>query len=141
MTPQIKSRLGVVEHVYHQASNDQAFQVEGRYSRPLVTNEQPYRRKLTLTKEWQPFDSGWVKEAGMIHVSNEEGKHAQVIPTEREAAVTSAKVIELASFDADPNPYLIMPGETFRGQPKDVRQLMIRCQYGTATCWVTVFPR
>jgi hypothetical protein len=142
--PVAKSRLGVVEHVYYQATNDQATQVEGRFSRPLSTMEQPYRRKIVATEDWQPLETGWLNEAGMLFISNEEGKCPQVVPTEKQRADMGARIVELAfgtDFATTGDCWLILPGETFRGQPKDVKKLYYRCQRDTATCWVTIFPK
>jgi hypothetical protein len=136
----VKSRLGVVEHVYHQSSNDQPMQVEGRFSRPLLSNEQPFRRKLTATQERKRLETAWIDDAGMLCLANEEGKCEQVVPTPEQRALNAAKVVELSYGDSD-DKWLILPGETFRGQPSNVKNLFVRCQCGTAECWVTIFPK
>jgi hypothetical protein len=139
----MRSRLIVVEHIYHQAINEQPVGVEARYTRHLMTNEQPYRRKITVREDWQPLDHGWLGACSALHIKNEAAQY-QMVPTPEEQREDDARIVELAS-GTNPvetgNSWLILPGETFRGQPKNLMQLYLRCQRGTATCWLMIFPK
>lgn len=139
----LKSRLTVVESLYHQASGEEGMMVSSRFSRDLESDDQAYGpRRLKATEEWQPLDCGWVEEMGMVSITNEEGKRLQVNPTEKEKEATAKKVLELA---LTPNPdslwsFLIPPGESFRGYPS-TQKLWIRSQSGITRFSNFVIPK
>ncbi len=137
-----KSRIIVVETVYHQSSGLQPTAVESRYSHNLKTDEQVYGpRRIVATEEWKPLDVGWVKTASLLILSNEEGKNLQVNPTQKEREDIASRVVHLAyrGLHGD-GTWMIHPGHSFRGCPNSLRELFIRCQSGQAECFVTVFP-
>ncbi len=135
-----KSRIVVVETVYHQQHGGQPTAVESRYAHNLTTDEQVYGpRKIVATEEWKPLDVGWVKSASLLILSNEEGKGLQVNPTEQQRKDMAARVVEL-SWDPRPFVWLIHPGHSFRGCPSQLKGLIIRCRSGQAECFVTVYP-
>lgn len=131
-------RITVVETVsFTSLSGTRTAPVDSRYWRRLaLTGDRPYQRSFLVTEEPVPLDVGWAREwpgIGLLHVSNDVGKRRQVIPTPAELAEDAKKVVELGDW-------LILPGESMRGLPKDYSQLKIRCQFGSARVTVTVYP-
>jgi hypothetical protein len=123
----LASRLVVIERVYHQRPGQQPITTQSRFSRTLESSEQQYVREVTVTEEWTPIDTGWIKSAGMLHLSNDE----------RDAA----KVVQVTVQGSNIPAWLVIPGESLRGMPADAGRLMVRCQRGTARCTLTLIPR
>src|SRR3990167_2766898 len=56
------ARIVVVENVYYQKTGEpNATATESRFSHWLVTDEQPYIRKIKVGEEWMPIDRGWIE--------------------------------------------------------------------------------
>lgn len=126
-----KSRMGVVSLLYHHQPGSQPIAVENRFSRWLGTDEQPYLRKLTLTKEWVPLDKGWLDVAGMLMIRNEEDKEG------------TEKIIEVA-LNAEPMTYgfaKVRPKESAQFEPDNLHSLRLRCLAGPAKCTLALIPR
>jgi hypothetical protein len=135
----LDAQLVVVETIYHAATGCEPTAAESRFARKLETDEQPYTRRITVTQEWQQVDTGWITEAGMLRLANKEGEGLQVQPTAEERAAMASKIVEL-SVDGSA-PWLIFPGESFRGMPSELESLRVRCRSGEARCLITIFPR
>lgn len=145
----LKSRLTVVESLYHQSFGEEPVRVDSRFSRELESDEQPYSRRLKATEGWQPLDCGWVKDPGMVCVTNEEGKHFQVNPTKEEKEALARKVLEILISPGQLNResmgweslgWLIPPGESFRGCPPS-HKIWIRSQSGVTRFSVFTIPK
>lgn len=139
--PPPRSRLTVIELVYHRQWGEEPVLFEGRFGRELETHEQAYRRMITVGETPQPLDTGWLAGlVGMLVVANLEGRRQQVIPTEQQRAELAAKVIEVGSTNSQ-QVWLVPPGESFRGWPSSPEQVTLRCQQGKAHCTVFAVPR
>lgn len=155
-----RSRIVVVSHVVYQSLGDQPVKLERSYSRQLTTTEQPYLRKLTIGSQWVPLDKGWLNQASLLDISNEEGKHLQVNPEDWEALAIKGRVVEVACIPmfaesavkhrdmhspdilvpelvAD---WLVPPRESIRVIPTDLSRVRLRCQNGEARCVLSIFP-
>ena len=136
-SPVIYDRLTVVEMIsFASVDGVRAPPVESKYSRVLRHTDQPYQRSYKVTETPTPLDLGWAREwdgVGLLHISNDEGIRPQYIPTPQERVATAARVVELGEW-------LIRPGESQRGVPKDIKTLMVRCQSGEARITVTIYP-
>ncbi len=145
----------MVTMAYHQLAGEQPASVENRSSRCVSSDEQPYVRQLTgknrVGEAWQPVDCGWLEEASLVSISNEEGKGLQKIPTAAEAAETAARVIEIgvanrseeapAYFPEAVIPVLVvLPGESVCFSPASLASLRMRCRSGEAKVNLVAFP-
>lgn len=152
-----RDRIAVVETVYHQAAGEQPTSVESRFQRWLEGNEQPcvrrcHDRENVATEDWKPLDAGWIRQAGMIVLTNDEGRFSQTIPTSQEHDEAIARVIEVGCYpvgewDMSPETsivllacWLVLPGESLRAQPVNLKSLRVRCRKGTAKFTLCVFP-
>lgn len=134
----IYDRITVVETISHQpvSVGEKAFPLQSKFWRTLSHHDRPYQRSFKVTEDSVPLDVGWAREwpgIGLIHVSNDEGRFFQTIPTPAEREALTHKVIELGEW-------LILPGESMRGVPADVNKLRIRSRSGTIRVTVTVYP-
>lgn len=147
----MKSRLTVVEQVYHTAVRDghpdQPTQhASVPFTRELESDEQVWQRTLKVGEAWQPIDQGWLDEAGvgLLLLQNEEGRFTQTKPSPEEKEEAAKKVVEVgASFitGASGMVFAVPAGESARVPNPDMNHLMIRCQHGTARVTVTLFPK
>lgn len=138
-----RSRLVVVETVYCQPPDTPGVANETRYSKFLETDEQIYGpRRMISGEEWKPLDCGWINEASMLTITNEEGKHLQKNPTQEEQAVINARIIELGVITGvETVPFAkIPPRESLRLTPTNLSRWVIRCCKGKAKALITLFP-
>ena len=147
------ARLTIVSVVYHQPLGEEPHSFPHKISRPLLTDEQAYTRKLKVTQEWQPIDIGWLTSLSLLLITNEEGKYATQ-PSEEEKLAISQKVLEIGfqgkvnyppAYDLSslfPTPvFLIGPGDSFSASPCDCESLYLRCQSGVAKVTINAFPK
>jgi len=155
-----KDRLLVTCTVSHfPADGSQPTVAGGPCSRWLATTEQCYVRKATVGESWQPLPDGWLKEAGMLLITNEKVRWAAQ-PTAEERAAAEAKVLEVGMAVVGPStsspalnqaienlkpgyiqPFaLVRPGESVRLEPVDLATLRLRCRMGESRITVSVFP-
>lgn len=133
-----RDRFTVVETIaFNSQGGSRVAPVESKYFRELSSQEdRPYQRTYKVSEEPKPLDLGWAgewAEIGLLHVSNDEGKHTPYIPTPKEKQETAKRIVELGDW-------LILPGESMRGLPKVIKDLKVRCQSGTAKITVTIYP-
>lgn len=138
-SPVRKSRLTVVETIYHQDADGQPTAVEANYARWLASDEHPFQRRLKVGEEWQRLETGWLEDVSLLVLTNEEGKGLQTIPTDEERVALAARIVEVGTPGSEAD-WLILPGESLRGRPAAMRQLRFRCRAGTARCVLTLFP-
>lgn len=136
------SSLSAVFMIYHQQSGESPTAVDGRWSRGMEGDEQPYSRKVVLGEDWQPIDCGWCKDgAGYVVIENLEGKNLQAQPTPEERRAISERVVEIG-FGENPAACLfVLPGESHPLSPTDASEIVLRCRKGKAKATVTVYPR
>jgi len=137
------ARLTVVEHVYYQATGEDAWEVpNSSYSRFLTTDEQPYVRKLTATEEWTKIDTGWLTECSTLVIVNEEGGFRSRLPTEEQKEETAKKILEVGfhQHNYDVGWLVVLPQESLRMCPSHLGKLFIRCQFGTAKFTIYIIP-
>jgi len=137
-----RSRLVVVENVYHQPADGFPTTAMGdtsRFHRELDSDEHPYERHKVAKGEWEPIDHGWVDRCGMLLVRNDEG-HFSVNPTAEQVAEVLSRVIEVSFCDSQTPSILVPPTETCRFYPTDVKQMRLRCREGTARYTLYLIP-
>lgn len=119
-----------------------------RWSRTLITEEQPYVRSMTVGSEWEPLDTGWLKnEVGLLIILNREGSFPQRIPTPRERSDASKKVVSVGLYNDWGDQISIVPF-TFVFPQEDVRFVPVECssirlysEFGTSKISIHAYPR
>lgn len=142
MADKSTARILLLQTLYYQSANSEPISAEGRYTKLLQTDEQPYQRRMKVTDEWKPLDAGWVESASYYCVENLEGKYIQTIPTLEQRSEDAKRIIELGI--ASPIGVLrfasLSPGEFMAVPYKDVRNVRIRCLHESAKVNITVYP-
>lgn len=152
----IKNRITVVENVYHQVLSrlEQPTQYGPKpFTIDVETDEQTCPRRSIVTEEWSELDLGWVKQAKMLTIWNDEGKFLNVIPSAVDVALAAKKVLEIALAPTDASKIdqdsprialeafgVVYPQSSIRLFPSDSRRLRVRCQSGTCALLVVAFP-
>lgn len=142
----LRARLSLVEMVYYARPGQNPLTLETRNYRWQATDEQPYVRQLLIDHAWTAIDPGWVKEPGVLHVKNEEGKYT-TYPTEEQRLETESKIIELGvvhkqGTDVAIIPFaLVYPGFSQRVDVLMWKHYALRCPTGKAQAIVTVLSR
>jgi len=132
LSPLAKDRLVVVETIYYQPVEANPITLLGdtsRYSRELLSSEQPYERHKVAKENWEKLDKGWINNCGLFILRNDEGKFSYN-PTPVQILEASGRIIEISFNDSTPS-ILVPPGETCRFYPFDDK-IWIRSQKITA---------
>lgn len=141
MRPPRFASVTVVESVYHRTSPDhKPLLVDCRSKRTLASDDQPYQRfNLDVGEDWQPlkFDPDWVGPllCGLLIIKNEPTRFA-VNPTPEQRTEAASRVLEVSVSGSAP--WLVFPGETFRGVPSDLSLVRVRCRKGSAKYSLTL---
>lgn len=136
-----KSRITVVEQVYHQVSGDQPHLVESKFSRELESDEQPYERHLKVGEEPELLDCGWVKKASQLLIINEEGRFLQTQPTEAEREELQLKVLEVYFGKLSIDSWIVPPGESMRACPSSLVGVYLRSRSGILRLTLHALPK
>jgi len=157
-TKKVSARLTVVESVYYQPPHgigEVTPPMETRFSRPIESDESPYRRvSVTIGSEWTKLDCGWLEDlpCGHLVIQNMEGKFTQRIPTAEQILESQSRVIELKFLpESDFVPerellsttpvHIVIPAkESCRFQPQSLKNLYLRCRNGEAKYTLTLIP-
>lgn len=151
------SRVTIVTCLYHQADGMQAVEFEGRYNRTLSSDDAQYLRPVKIA-DWQPLDTAWIKQAGVVAVRNDEMRDLQRIPAPDELAEMQRRILQIgvalpqvsaskgdmwsrAKATPEITPIAkIRANELFYFDPVTEVQYFIRCLHGTARCTVFAVP-
>ena len=152
-THELKANLTVLSTTYYQPPNEQPISDERRYSKWLLTDEQPYQRKLKVGPKWTRLDTGWLTECSLVSITNLEGKFTQRIPTQEERDAASARIVEIAFLPPSEycpdkellirhGPSILIPsGEERNFTPVRLTSVYVRCEAGEAKCSLIVYPK
>lgn len=150
--PKPKTRVTVLENVHVQAFGEMPVTPLGSaYHFNLESEDQPYsppKSKSKATSQWQPLDFGWIKQPGMLVLTNDAGKNLQRIPTDEEVGQIKASVIQLTFCTAEEiavglniGDVEIAPGESCRFSPGH-KELHVRSANGVEIPYrLSVLPR
>lgn len=148
-----RPRLVVADVLYYQPAGGAPVSRESRFSRWLddAAGDGVYvRPRATALEEWQPLDTGWVRECAQLLLENLEGKFTQLVPTQEEREAAARLVIQLG-IGPEPgteDPWItafaeVPPGESCRLRPcgGPGTGYYVRCPVGPAKYAVTLVPR
>lgn len=146
--PPLRDRMTVVDKVYHQPQNGDAYCCETTFERWLNDEESVYSRKIKVGSEWKLLHLGWFtddsKPVGMLVMRNNEGTHLQALLSDEEKDQLSKRVLEVGVSIGDRDEFvpvfLVPPGESNRVVPS-ATPLCVRCLGGECSFTVFAFPR
>lgn len=120
-----QSRLVVLGSVYYKQASGPTSQVATTYAEMLASDEQVYQRQVTVGEEPAPIDSGWVKEASLLVVINED----KVLGNP--GVLLCSGVVPFSR---------IPPGQHVRVPHPDLSSLRVRSLSGRVKCSIHLVP-
>lgn len=133
-------RLTMVLQVHHEHFGDEPHDVIASADRMLDTICEPWSRRVQVGEEAKQLPRGWVGDegsVGMVVIENLRPRY-NVNPTPEQIEDDAAKVVEVIAGD---HVFLVRPGFPWPFECLEPSLINIRCQRGTTTCRITVFPR
>lgn len=129
------SKLTVVQTVYYQPQGRKAVSTSTRHSRLLGGSEDPYSRHLSLGKNWEKVDLGWVKTPGICVLTNRtKGEILEIgVCTGGMEKIESGAFIQGWTLPL----FLVHPDDSFRYTPAPGVELYIRFRDGVGEVSVT----
>ena len=136
-------RLTVIEKCYHQVYGESAKALpKSTYTRFLEGSEQEtYQRTYKVGEEWTSLDTGWIENASMVILKNLEGTKWTTVPSEEELEEVAKKVVRVSYKVSGDKHWIIEPGESMRGTPSHVQDLVLRCEKGEARITICLVPK
>ena len=136
-------RLTVIEKCYYQVYGESAKALpKSIYTRFLKSSEQEaYQRTYKIGEEWGNLDTGWIEDASMVIIKNLEGTKWTTIPSEKEREEVAKKVVRISYEASDDKHWVLEPGESMRGTPSHVQDLVLRCEKGEARITICIVPK
>lgn len=134
-------RVTMTLNMHHEHRGEEPFGLSIISQQLLEFMEEPYRRRITVTEEWQAVEAPFPSDRiGFIVVENNEGKDPLVHPSPEEKAKIAARIVEASYTKVSSEADLILPGWGIPKRPNG-GTLYIRCQKGTANCRVYILSR
>ena len=148
-----RGRVVVAETVYHQYGDAQPTAVEKPFSYAVSSDEEPYRRTLKVTQEWQQLDTGWLDASTVARLPDmiclfHEPEVFSSKPTSEQLRQAVERVVLLrfayekeivgCTSDADME---LPSGRSCRLFLRLRRNLYLCCLGGECKVALTVFPR
>lgn len=126
--------------VYHETLDEQPEDFHVTFSELTdQSEEEVYSRKIKVTEEWIPIDTGWVSEVGCILLKNTNKKY-RLMPDEDEIESEKKKVIRIRT-DKTGDGWIVGKGMFFFGYPSDTATTEIKCEFETTTVELNIFPK
>jgi len=126
--------------IYHQQPGEEAVGMAGTHSYAVpADDEEPYRRKIKLTEEWEQVDFGWLEgRVGLLVIHNKR-EITQTTPTEETPAEANQCVeLRLRGSKAD---ILVPLGFILPICMVDPGKLAARVKSGTKKIEILVIPK
>jgi len=132
-------RLTVVSKIYLQTTQEEPFAVDVRYEEQVLSDEQVWERHTKVGEGWIPLDCGWVDEASLVVITNNEMPvpHNQLTGS---VGPVNVHILEVGESQSRIPIFEIPPGQSLPGRPVDLKGLVIRSRGGTVRFTVWVLP-
>lgn len=138
-TKTTRSRVVIVETLYHQPPDEGAKSFKSNYLRWLSSDEQLYERTLELTTKWTKLDFGWAADPGLVLLRSK-AERLHTVPTEKQSAELDALTVEI-SFDGKVPALLIRVAESTRIEPMEGVKVFARARSEGVKLSVVAVPR
>lgn len=154
----MKSRMVVVENVYHQVPGEEPQSITSRYTRWLNDDEQTYTRKTKANLSWAPLDFGWILQSAQVVIVNTAPTHPEMVLTDEQYAELEFLRIEIGvqpfqqsaegprtMWSGPTTPLVVQfaviyPGESLRFEPCQDTRYMIRGNGESVPYTLNVIP-
>ncbi len=135
-----KGRLNVIEQIYHQQAESEPTNIEEKYGIILESEEEPYKKKLTIGEEWTLIDTGGFADASLVILRNMEGRYSIVHPTQAQIELVKERVLDVG-FGVPTAHIHIVPTTSARFNPCVLGKIHLRCRKGTCKVQLVIVPK
>lgn len=132
-------RITLCEQIYHRNLGFEPFHHTIRVSSLLSGTDQVYQRRYKVGLDWEPLDTGWIKEARYFWVENLGAPRGNLQPTPEEVEEASRQLIEI-SFRKEPD-WVIHPKDSVRLCTPHLSGVEIRAREKPTMILITLIPR
>lgn len=139
------ARVVNVGQISYQPIGDSATILPIRSTQWFSKAEQPYKRVLKATPDWQPLDIGWITptECGLMILENRARYEGVRLPNKETDVLNSQNTIEISFRQVPLNfPDLVIPpGVSQSLQPMNLDKIRFRCRKpeGSVPCVLHLF--
>lgn len=136
-----RNRLSVSTTILHSENGEQPTALEMRFSAYPTEEGSPYKRNLTVPhgEVAIPLDTGWIKQASLIHIANKTGLKWQLIPSKEELADHAGAIVRLRHKDDAGGGILIRPGKFIIVELEDPSSYVLECVSSVVSAQVSLF--
>lgn len=138
-----RARFTFVGAVTHQSPDGVPTTAEIRAAAWLETDEQPWVRHTRVGADWVPLDTGYVKDARLVVVTNK-GVAFRVNPTPEQQAAADGAILSVGVVAPDGTVYpfaVIPPGESMPFQVHAEARIVLRAPSGPVPVTIHAIPR
>lgn len=147
MANDLSAFVTVVETVYYRPTDSEPIELSSipGFTKQIKSTEEPYQRRPAIGEDWVRLADGcWVKDAGLLELTNLAWKGLLVQPTEQEKKAIAAKSILVGvKFEGTiVGMFEVPPGESARITcPVDFGSIYIKCLSGSVKCAIAAVPK
>tara|TARA_R110000751_G_scaffold222808_1_gene325058 strand:- start:432 stop:899 length:468 start_codon:yes stop_codon:yes gene_type:complete len=132
-------RISARLDVYHEKEDEEPTYINSVFSELIPPcDERVYSRKIKVSEEWQPIDIGWLNSSGFLLIQNTKKKY-KTNPDENEIEIEKKKTIVVRTGNGEG--WKIKGGSFFFGNPVDMNNVEIKCEFESTAIEIHVFPR
>lgn len=133
---------------YEPADGDDPDSFTPSFTTSLRSDDEPYKRKITIGPEWQQLETGWAKGDCYLLFENKP-KNLQQNPNEEELKAFDQCIVEVyfdngyrVTSHNDIQPHALVELNEFMFlRPASPQKIWLRSRYGSLRCFVTLIPR
>lgn len=141
------SRIAVVEQIYYQQIGNAPLALSHRYTHWCNKVEQPYKRIIKVTQEWQSldFDPKWINpfECALFYLVNEHKLEGKPPLTHANRAINRINTIQISLQRLPSLPdvdIIIPPGQSSRFTHTNLTIIKIRSDSSDVKCTLHLLP-
>lgn len=136
-------RLTCLSQTYFQSPHSEAKMYDKRYTRTLLSEEEPVERRFTVEESWKKLDMGWFSTMSYFSLTHLHERFT-VQPTEEEMAIITARRVEigvaLKEGDEPITFATLAPGESQPILGVDTKRYYLRVIGSNAKCHLVLVP-
>lgn len=141
---EVRDRITVINTFNYEHRGDQPYSTQNIFVRKVEKEHEPYSRRVTVKEAWTKLDLGWVppEDVGAVIIDNLEGVVlGPTQPDMEEREEMAKRILEVSYTKNSKEADLVYPKGSLQKFPASASSIYLRCQSGTASYRVHVFPK
>ena len=118
------NRLTCIMQIYHEKKDDSPMGLSVNYTNNLKSEEESFRRFMTLNSEWRELDHGWIDEASLVIIEN----------------THPLNKINVSCRIPVSNDFIIKPKSFMVFNPTDLKNIKLNTSNGECKIKITIIP-